>query len=90
MSKRADRYIAMLNKADEIYQKDYSTGEYCHEQSFKWGFQEGYEATEKNLILKAKRWITKIHRVCDITDEYGYSIELRDLIASFEKSMEEV
>lgn len=49
MSKRADRYIAMLDKSDEVYQKDYSTGEYCHEQSFKWGFQEGYEQTEKDL-----------------------------------------
>ncbi len=49
MSKRADRYIAMLNKADKVYQKDYSTGEYCHEQSFKWGFQEGYEHAEKDL-----------------------------------------
>ena len=34
-----DRFI----KAEDIYNKEYSTGEYCHEQSFKWGFQEGYE-----------------------------------------------
>jgi len=25
----------------EIYQKEYSKGEYCHETSFKWGFEEG-------------------------------------------------
>ena len=26
---------------------EYSTGEYCHEQSFKWGFQEGFEYAMK-------------------------------------------
>lgn len=57
MSKRADRYIAMLNKADEVYQKDYSTGEYCHEQSFKWGFQEGYEQGEKDTVKRAIEWM---------------------------------
>ena len=25
----------------EIYNKEYSKGEYCHETSFKWGFEEG-------------------------------------------------
>ena len=29
--------------ASEEYKKNYSTGEYCHEQSFLWGFQEGVE-----------------------------------------------
>lgn len=54
---KADRYIAMLNKADKVYQKDYSTGEYCHEQSFKWGFQEGYEQSEKDVLEKAIVWM---------------------------------
>lgn len=34
--------------ASEEYQKNYSTGEYCHEQSFLWGFQEGVELAEAN------------------------------------------
>jgi hypothetical protein len=29
------------------YLEDYSDGEYCHEQSFKWGFQEGVEWFKK-------------------------------------------
>ena len=30
--------------ADETYHNGiYDTGEYCHEQSFKWGFQEGVD-----------------------------------------------
>lgn len=31
-----------MNSAQEEY-KNYSRGEYCHEQSFLWGFQEGAE-----------------------------------------------
>ena len=32
---------------DERYTKEYSHGEYCHKQSFKWGFQEGVDWLEK-------------------------------------------
>lgn len=28
---------------DKRYSEEYAEGEYCHEQSFKWGFQEGVE-----------------------------------------------
>lgn len=34
--------------ASEEYKNNYSTGEYCHEQSFLWGFQEGVELVEAN------------------------------------------
>jgi hypothetical protein len=71
MSKRADRYIAMLNKADEIYQKDYSTGEYCHEQSFKWGFQEGCELAEKDL-----GWISVKDRLPEKDGWYFTCVEM--------------
>ena len=40
----AQMYIA----ASEEYKNNYSTGEYCHEQSFLWGFQEGVELAESN------------------------------------------
>lgn len=39
----------IYNESERIYEKDYSTGEYCHEQSFKWGFQEGVKFAEKIL-----------------------------------------
>lgn len=35
----------------EIYNKEYSTGEYCHETSFKWGFEEG-SRWQKVQIMK--------------------------------------
>ena len=34
--------------ASEEDKNNYSTGEYCHEQSFLWGFQEGVELAESN------------------------------------------
>ena len=34
--------------ASEEYKNNYSTGEYCHEQSFLWGFQEGFELAKSN------------------------------------------
>lgn len=42
---------------------------------------------EKVFIIKAERFLQEIHRVCDITDENGYRIELRELKARFEKYM---
>lgn len=42
---------------------------------------------EKAFIIKAQKWLTEIHRVCDITDENGYRIELRGLQARFEEYM---
>lgn len=38
----------MYTAASEEYKNNYSTGEYCHEQSFLWGFQEGVELAESN------------------------------------------
>lgn len=51
-------------------------------------FQQGYEQAEKDMIRTVKTWLSEIHRVCDITDENGYRIELRNLIASLEKTLE--
>lgn len=44
---------------------------------------------EKVFIIKAERFLSEIHRVCDITDENGYRIELRELKARFENYMKE-
>lgn len=45
--------------ASEEYKNNYSTGEYCHEQSFLWGFQEGVELAEadsgKELLYVAQK-----------------------------------
>ena len=40
-------FEAMYSESERIYNEEYSTGEYCHEQSFKWGFQEGFDFVMK-------------------------------------------
>lgn len=45
--------------------------------------------SEKEFLIKAKMFLSEIHRVCDITDENGYRIELRDLQARFENFYKE-
>ena len=42
-----DEFETMYNESERIYNEEYSTGEYCHKQSFKWGFQEGFDFTMK-------------------------------------------
>lgn len=42
---------------------------------------------QDKFIEKAKLWLAEIHRVCDITDEHGYRIELRELRARLENYM---
>lgn len=42
-----NNFEIMYNESERVYNKDYSTGEYCHEQSFKWGFQEGFDFAMK-------------------------------------------
>ena len=44
-----DEYEAMYYESERRYEEEYSTGEYCHEQSFKWGFQEGFDYAMKTL-----------------------------------------
>ena len=39
----------MYEASEEMYEKEYSHGEYCHEQSFKWGFQEGVAFIENRI-----------------------------------------
>lgn len=43
--------IEQMNEAcDNEYKENYAHGEYCHEQSFRWGFQEGLEFAERILV----------------------------------------
>lgn len=40
-----------FNTGEETYiQEGYSEGEYCHKQSFCWGFQEGIEWLKSKII----------------------------------------
>jgi len=45
---------AIDDACDKRYSEEYAEGEYCHEQSFKWGFQEGVEWLERQGEQKPK------------------------------------
>ena len=62
-----------IKPIDSIADKKYEV-EYAHTDAF---------------IKKAKSWLAEIYRVCDITDEHGYRISLRELQARFEQYMNE-
>lgn len=49
--------------------------------------QEMAEWKEKDMMADIRVWLREICRVCDITDEQGYPIDARALLASFEKSL---
>ena len=40
----------MHEACNKEWNENYSHGEYCHEQSFRWGFQEGVEFVEKEML----------------------------------------
>lgn len=37
--------------------ENYSHGGYCHEQSFRFGFQEGIEYAEKQILNKVQKYL---------------------------------
>ena len=48
----SDDFEKMYMESEKIYEEEYSKGEYCHEQSFKWGFQDGYNYAHENEKLE--------------------------------------
>lgn len=84
MSKRAE--TAAMNAYPDYPSMD---GGYVTQRKQRHCFIRGYEQAEKDTIRTVKTWLSEIHRVCDITDENGYRVELRNLVASLEKTMEE-
>ena len=79
-------------KANEAPEKIYVnithpiSNEYTEIIAFEDGDGVEYTRTDA-FIIKAQKWLTEIHRVCDITDENGYRIELMELQARFENYM---
>ena len=48
-----DRYIATINESEKLWSEEYDPKAkdencFCHEQSFKWGFQEGVDWADKH------------------------------------------
>ena len=83
-----DMYIA----SEEEYNNNYSHGEYCHEQSFKWGFQEGVNYCEFEILNQVFEYIkdTYISAISD-TDEctdqmlerFSEYFKLEDLLKAY-------
>ena len=51
---------------DKRYAEEYAQGEYCHEQSFKWGFQEGVDWLEEQGEQKLSSKIKPKFKIGDI------------------------
>lgn len=48
-----DRYIETINESEKLWNEEYDPKAkdencFCHEQSFKWGFQEGVDWADKH------------------------------------------
>lgn len=52
LAEESDDFEKMYMESEKRYEEEYSKGEYCHEQSFKWGFQEGYDYAHENEKLE--------------------------------------
>lgn len=63
------------------YDENYSHGEYCHRQSFEWGFQEGSEWTEIEILNQVEDYLRKTY--ISAIGETDYSID--DMIEDFRK-----
>ena len=53
-------YLKICNASNSEYEQNYSQGQYCHEQSFIWGFEEGIEWVEKEIIDKLPEHTKKL------------------------------
>lgn len=63
----------MYNESQRVYDKEYAHGEVCHEQSFKWGFQEGSQYTEREILDKVEDYLRNTYiSAIGVTD---YSID---------------
>ena len=72
-------FETMYNESERVYNEEYSTGEYCHEQSFKWGFQEGSKWTEIEMLNQMEDYLRKTY--ISAIGETDYSID--DMIEDF-------
>ena len=70
----------MFIKANDIYNEEYSKGEYCHEQSFKWGFQEGYNYSHENDKLEIS-----LKEGYQFKDEHGNVINATKIVLEKKK-----
>lgn len=70
------KFERMYLASEKEYNDNYSSGGYCHEQSFKWGFQEGSEWKEKETIEKACEYLENCTMMTeDEVEKFRYFME---------------
>lgn len=81
--------VEQMNEAcTHEYNENYAHGGYCHEQSFRFGFQEGVEFCENEMINKACDIFNKI--LCEISIDIATQGESKkDWKNIFRKRLEE-
>ena len=77
----------MNDACGKEYNENYSHGGYCHEQSFRFGFQEGTEFCEQAVIDKASKICAKVtYQFCPNMFRCGE--ELAEVEEMFRNEME--
>lgn len=77
--------VEQMNEAcTHEYNENYAHGGYCHEQSFRFGFQEGVEFCENEIMTQI------IDKACDwLNNEFYQNPPLTHFIDNFRKATEE-
>ena len=81
--------VEQMNDAcDKIYSEDYSHGGYCHEQSFRFGFQEGIEFVEREFIDRLKEYLYNCTMLRDDEIEQAIDVTKQSIEFNFERRID--
>ena len=78
----------MHNACDRTYSEDYSHGDYCHEQSFKWGFQEGVEFVEREFIDRLKEYLNNCTMLREDEIEQAIDVTKQSIEFNYERRVD--
>ena len=81
--------VEQMNDAcDKIYSEDYSHGGYCHEQSFRFGFQGGVEFVEREFIDRLKEYLYNCTMLREDEIEQAIDVTKQSLEIDFERRID--
>lgn len=52
-----DRVKQIWDAQEKAYHKTMEDEQYCHHESFRWGFEQGVDWAEKDMIERACKWL---------------------------------
>ena len=73
------RYSGRISQ-DKVKNQPFASLDKCARYFYKLALQD--------VKTAVNYWLAEIHRVCDITDENGYPVKLRDLQATLEENID--